>query len=249
MISGIYKITNTITNKVYIGQSVNIKRRWREEKTAAFSTKDSEYNSVLSKAIRKYGLNNFKFEVIEECEKEKLNERERYWIQYYNSYLKGYNCNLGGSSSLQCAKINDKKLKGIISSLKEKKLSEQQIAKKFKVSIGTMSSINQGSSWRIPDQNYPIRRRINDGKRCLMCNCRINLHRKICLKCYQKTLFGGNVPTKDEMIKLLEKYEGNISAISKIYKISKSPFYRLIKKYEIEKELQYYRKKHMGRYA
>lgn len=243
MITGIYKITNIVTNKKYIGQSINIKRRWREEKTAAFSSKDLEYNSVLSKAIRKYGLNNFKFEVIEECEKEKLNERERYWIQYYNSYLKGYNCNLGGSSVSQFIKISKEKLNDIILLLKEGKLKEQEIAQKLKVSIGTVSSINQGSSWKIPGQNYPIRRRINDGKRCLMCNCRINHRRNICLNCYQKTLFGGKVPTKEQMITLIKEFKGNITAISRLYKISKTPFYRLIKKYKLEKELQYYRLK------
>lgn len=78
MICGIYKITNTINNKVYIGQSVDIHRRWKDEKVNAFSIQSTEYQTLKSKAFRKYGLENFLFEVIEECSPSMLNEREAY---------------------------------------------------------------------------------------------------------------------------------------------------------------------------
>ena len=93
----IYKITNKINSKCYIGQTSKFyKKRCNEHKNAAFNKFKISYNYPLYKAFRKYGIDNFKFEVIEKCEIQKLNEREIYWISYYNSYKEGYNQDLGG---------------------------------------------------------------------------------------------------------------------------------------------------------
>ena len=88
-VRGIYKVTNKINGKVYIGQSVDIGKRWRQHMTA----KDDIY---FHKAIQKYGVENFEWEVIEQCKKKDLDEREIYWIEYYDSFNKGYNCTRGG---------------------------------------------------------------------------------------------------------------------------------------------------------
>ena len=61
--TGIYKITNMINGKCYVGQAVNIKRRWKKHKEVAFNNKDPGYSYPLYQAIRKYGLENFAFEV------------------------------------------------------------------------------------------------------------------------------------------------------------------------------------------
>lgn len=89
---GIYKITNLINGKIYIGQSVDINKRWRQHKRNA-QIKGREYDKYLYRAFRKYGLENFSFEVIEECPRELLNEKETYYIQYYkaNDETFGYN--------------------------------------------------------------------------------------------------------------------------------------------------------------
>lgn len=87
MITGIYKITNLINNHIYIGQSVDIKRRFREHKGGGIL--------VVDKAIKKYGVENFSFEVLEECDSSRLDEREEYWIAFYDSYRMGYNCTYG----------------------------------------------------------------------------------------------------------------------------------------------------------
>lgn len=93
---GIYKIQNIENNKIYIGQSIDIAQRWREHRSDALINRD---NSILHKAIKKYGEFNFSYEIIEECLKEKLDEREIYWIQYYNSMApNGYNQTSGGYS-------------------------------------------------------------------------------------------------------------------------------------------------------
>lgn len=87
---GIYKITNQINGKSYIGKSIHIQQRWREH------LYNNSKCSLLKYALQKYGINNFKFEVIEECSQEELTEREIYWIQYYNTFNDGYNLTLGG---------------------------------------------------------------------------------------------------------------------------------------------------------
>lgn len=82
IICGIYKITNKINNKIYIGQSVDIIDRFRRYKRA----KD---DYIIHKAIRKYGLENFTFELMEKCTREELDERERHYISMYSSMLQG----------------------------------------------------------------------------------------------------------------------------------------------------------------
>lgn len=89
---GIYKITNNTNGKVYIGQSIDIYKRWREHKRRAF-IKNEEYNKYLYNAFRKYGIDNFTFEIIELCNREDLNNRECYYIQFYNSNNEQYGYN------------------------------------------------------------------------------------------------------------------------------------------------------------
>lgn len=86
---GIYKITNKITHKCYIGQSKEIERR-------LYSHMCSRENSRIDNAIKKEPQN-FTYEVIELCSQSELNDREVYWISYYDSYIDGYNRTPGGS--------------------------------------------------------------------------------------------------------------------------------------------------------
>ena len=92
---GIYKITNKINNKSYIGQSIHIEQRWEEH------LYQSSGCSLLKYALHKYGKDNFSFEVIEECNQEELNEKEQYWIKYYDTFYNGYNLTLGGGGALK----------------------------------------------------------------------------------------------------------------------------------------------------
>lgn len=95
---GIYKFTNKINNQIYIGKSIDIDYRIKQHFQNAFrNTKgNKEYNKPLYQAIRKYGSDSFLIEIIEECAINQLNEREKYWIDYYDSYKNGYNCTIGG---------------------------------------------------------------------------------------------------------------------------------------------------------
>ena len=93
---GIYKITNKINGNAYIGQSVNIQLRFDSHRQRYLQKDGKEYNKVLYCAMRKYGLANFSFEVLEECAPSELAEREIYWIAYYDTYKNGYNATPGG---------------------------------------------------------------------------------------------------------------------------------------------------------
>ena len=102
---GIYKITNRINQKCYIGQSSNIHKRWNAHRSAAQNPKNRDHqNSHLYRAMRKYGIENFIFEVLEECPVALLNQKEREYIQQYNSCFAGYNESLGGDSGSRVPK-------------------------------------------------------------------------------------------------------------------------------------------------
>lgn len=91
----IYKITNLINNKIYIGQtSKTISRRWTQHIS---DSKRKSKDCALYRAFNKYGIDNFQIEKIEECKTEELDEKEVYWISFYNSFYKGYNETLGGA--------------------------------------------------------------------------------------------------------------------------------------------------------
>lgn len=147
---GIYKYTNKNDGKVYIGRSVNIiKRKW-----------EHLYNpssfSYFDKTLRELGEENFDFEVIEECSIQELQEREKYWINYFKSCVldeesNGYNLTYGGeeykSENNPWAKLSEKEVKEIIEKLKNTKISIQKLAKEYKVHYNTISDINRCKTW------------------------------------------------------------------------------------------------------
>ena len=87
---GIYKITNQITDECYIGQAVDVYKRWNEHCKCGLGI-DTPPGNKLYKAMQEYGLNNFTFELIEECDKTELNEKERYFIELYQADTFGLN--------------------------------------------------------------------------------------------------------------------------------------------------------------
>ena len=95
----IYKITNVVNNKCYIGKTVlSIEERFLQHKRD--SRKRRFEKRPLYNAFNKYGVDNFIIEEIEECSHESVSEREQYWICFYNSYYNGYNAALGGEGKL-----------------------------------------------------------------------------------------------------------------------------------------------------
>lgn len=93
----IYKISNKINDKIYIGKtSRSVEVRFNEHINDSFNKNSSSYNYYLHSAIRKYGIKNFICETIEEVEESQINDREIFWISQYDSYNTGYNLTLGG---------------------------------------------------------------------------------------------------------------------------------------------------------
>ena len=87
---GIYKITNLVTDSCYIGQSLDIYKRWSEHCKCGLGI-DTPPGNKLYQAMLEYGLENFTFELLEECTPAELNEKEKYFIELYLADTYGYN--------------------------------------------------------------------------------------------------------------------------------------------------------------
>ena len=129
---GIYKITNLLNGKCYVGQSIDIEKRWAEHKSIYNHPRCSNYH--IYRAFRKYGIENFSFSVIEECEQALLNEREKFWIQHYNSFECGYNMTIGGDGTEMISRSH-------IHELWDDGLSVSDIATKIDCSPVTVSRV------------------------------------------------------------------------------------------------------------
>lgn len=159
----IYIIKNRINNKVYIGQAKNPEERFISHCKPS-SAKSS--NSLIDYAIQKYGADNFWYEILE-SQVENYNERERYWIKYYNSLKpNGYNIQEGRDEPPVLYGIehplskfsNEEEVTEIKRLLKETTLSLSEIAKRFNTSRRTIMRINQGLHYEKIGEVYPLRK-------------------------------------------------------------------------------------------
>ena len=89
-VCGIYKITNILTEQCYIGQSVNIAERWKQHCKCGLGIEASATNTLYN-SMQRDGVWNFTFELIEECSRDLLNEKEAFWIDTYSSNIYGLN--------------------------------------------------------------------------------------------------------------------------------------------------------------
>lgn len=94
IVTGIYKITNQETGECYIGQATDVAKRWKDHAKCGLGI-DTPAGNKLYKAIQEYGIWNFSWELLEQCNRVDLDEKERYYIQLYKSYEFGYNSNKG----------------------------------------------------------------------------------------------------------------------------------------------------------
>ena len=165
IVKDIYIIKNDINDKVYIGQSINAEERFVQHCKPS-SAKDG---SLIAKAIQKYGKEHFWMEILEKQIKN-YNEREIYWIEFYNSLTpNGYNIQKGGenppvlygiehgNSSIKDSEI----LLMLKNDLKNTKLSYSELAKKYNTNKKTVLRINHGISYSELSESYPLRKEPN----------------------------------------------------------------------------------------
>lgn len=139
--TGIYAIKNMVNGMMYIGQSICVNKRIINHKSDLMHNRF--HNDHLQKSYNKYGIDNFIFGVIEICNKEQLNERERYWISFFNSNKRnvGYNVEDGGSRNKSISKETRDK---ISKTLKGFKISEET---RKKLSIALRGMV-KSEEWR-----------------------------------------------------------------------------------------------------
>ena len=94
-VCGIYKITNIENKKCYIGKSLNVKKRLQDHVKGALGIRTISDQKIHREMARE-GIWNFRFELLCECEKEELSEKEKYYISYFDSQNYGYNIASGG---------------------------------------------------------------------------------------------------------------------------------------------------------
>ena len=202
MTTGIYKIQNKINNKIYIGQSVNIERRWKDHRSSYKDENDHSYNTHLYRSMRKYGIENFDFSIIEICEPNQLNEKERYWIERYDSFFNGYNLTLGGDA--QGTEENKHKVIGIINDLINTSDTQKVIAERWNLSEEMVQGINTGRYWRHNREEYPIRKQYRREQcYCSECGVKISFGAKKCVACENKSR--QNVFSNEDREKLKNK--------------------------------------------
>ena len=178
--TGIYKITNQLNGKSYIGQSIDIIGRWRRHRSYA-----QFENTPLYYAIRKYGIENFIFEVIEECTVKELDGKEIYWIAYFDTYNNGYNQTTGGQGkSNNIVKLTNEQVIEIIDKLQNSDITQRELAHQYNVGEDTISEINNGKTRIQTNISYPIRdHKSHKQHYCSKCGKEIYRSSSMCTRC------------------------------------------------------------------
>lgn len=178
-VKAIYKITNKINNKSYIGQSNNPKARWGDH----INGSGQNAISLIHRAIEKYGKQNFSFEIIGWFED--YNEQEKYYIKYYNTLApNGYNIQPGGEEpphycgeKNSFAKISKETAYRVQQQALNWDIPGKHIIKQNNITPDIFRHIVAGDTWRRDDLTYPLR----PGESVLNA---IKAHRIICLLKY-----------------------------------------------------------------
>ena len=239
---GIYKITNKINNKSYIGQSINIESRWIHHRN--YPIKYSRYPLYL--AFEKYGIENFNFEVIEECSCGELDEKEQYYISKYDTYNNGYNQTLGGSSGSygNSIKLSKEDVWTIYDLLQFSSISQREIAQQFHVGEDTISEINQGKTRVLPNFSFPLRSNIRQKYYCQRCGKEISRSstRTYCRECYRFFTRKVERPSREELKKLIKN--NSFTQLSRDFQVSDNAIRKWCKAYNLPSS-----KSEIGKYS
>ena len=224
--AGIYKVTNLINNKVYIGQTKNIRKRFKNHHIVDYRNKQNCcYNTKFYQALRKYGLENFQVDVLE-LTNEELDRKEIQYIEQYDSFKNGYNSTKGGQYWSNNVHSKEAEEKRRITREKNKSLMSE----------------NHPRAKLTNQQVWDIRQRYIDGEsvsdiyedfKDLYTN--IQTFRRIILGYTYKTV--GNIPTKEQKrytnAKLTAK---QVKDIRKSYVKGKISFREIAEKYNVSEQ-------------
>ena len=174
----IYGFQNKINGKWYIGQTIqNPVNRKRQHINSSFDETDKDYNALFHQKIREYGIDNFSFEILETISDiSLLDEKEKYWIAHYKSFVRdgnGYNLTRGGQQrkeaenyiDLRSAFQTQEAINQIIDEISNTDIKLTDLAKRYNVSLALICSINSGKKYHKDDKIYPLRplkTKIND---------------------------------------------------------------------------------------
>lgn len=224
-IIGIYKI-DFPNGKSYVGQSKDIKSRIMRHNNIR-----NYPEIVVEKAIGKYGIIE-EFYILEETSIENLNNREQYWIEYYdlNNREKGYNIAEGGNGAKVPRKFTEEQAIEIANIIKNNKtIRFEELAQKYNCSLGTIQKINQGSNgYRFAQFTYPIR--TTDESRVLRAVLDDNIIQSI---------LNDLKNTNMTMVEIGEKYNLCRNTISDINKGKKQPQKIIFIQQEKQKEVKF----------
>lgn len=158
-VTGIYEIKNKVNGKKYIGQSKNVYARVRRHILVYNKEQGRERDKPLYKSMRKYGVDNFEFILVEECNESELDSKERYYIRKYDTLVNkcGYNLDSGGNSGSHNRKLSREEVNKVIKELKEVKLTNNELAEKYGISRQTLGGLSRGDTYTREKENYPIR--------------------------------------------------------------------------------------------
>ena len=222
---GIYSIRNNLNNKIYIGQSVHIERRWVEH--CLPSSK-----SVISMAIKKYGKENFTFQILEECKLVELDRLEKEYMQKYNSFIpNGYNIMQSiGNHQTQWIEnsLSQEKFYFLVEDLLNSNLTFEELANKYSICTRTITRINHGYVHHHEEWEYPLRDTKRDiaKPKCIDCGGQVSsssaLRCSNCSSVYQRVV--KTRPSREELKELIwtlpftkigEKYRVSDNAVRK----------------------------------
>lgn len=239
--SGIYAFKNLITNEYYIGKATNM--RGRTFKHLGSLNKGEHYNKHLQSSWNKYGKENFELFIVEKCNTSLLDEKEKHFINFYDSFNNGFNQTLGGDGLKNYRHTEDAKCK-ISKASKERKHTPESIEKIRKSKLGKkrpkdviekIAAKKRGQ--KISEDHIQAMRKSTVGKK-LSNERREKLsiaaqNRKKPVKISPPNLLNENQKEEIKEILLSGQYR-SISSIANQYKVSRSQIYTIIKHDNIE---------------
>lgn len=159
----IYKISNNVNNKVYIGMTTRSLDIRKADHRKTYNNQNSRmYNLKIYKAMRDIGIENFQYSILEECSNDILSEREKFWIDKYNSVFEGYNTALGGTGK---PIINEYQINAMKVLYENGWLLEE---------IEKAVNVNKGEIGQILHNKFSINTKLNANKKMGKCIIGIN---------------------------------------------------------------------------